>query len=69
MLGGSTDVNARAIREAGLKVTRPRVTTLEILGHAESKHLTVEEIHSALSERGQETGLDTITGCLQTWRP
>ena len=52
------------IRQAGLKVTLPRVKILEILeasGQGEGpRHLRAEDVYRRLLERGEEIGLATV---------
>lgn len=48
------------LREAGLKVTQPRLTILRFLESASQKHLTADEIYRQLNEAGQDIGLATV---------
>lgn len=48
------------IREAGLKVTLPRVKILEMLETAEARHMTAEEIYRHLLDSGEDIGLATV---------
>lgn len=48
------------LRNAGLKVTVPRVKMLELLEKAHDRHLTAEAIHRLLLEAGEEIGLATV---------
>jgi Fur family ferric uptake transcriptional regulator len=48
------------IREAGLKVTGPRVKILAVLEHGNPRHLSAEDVYMALSEAGEEVGLATV---------
>ncbi len=48
------------LRQAGLKVTLPRVHILKILEKAEPHHLTAEDIYQALVEQGEDVGLATV---------
>jgi Fur family ferric uptake transcriptional regulator len=48
------------IRQAGLKVTLPRVKILEILEKSEQKHLSAEDVYRVLLENGEEIGLATV---------
>ena len=49
------------IRNAGLKVTLPRVKILEVLEeNADRRHLSAEDVYKALLERGEEIGLATV---------
>ena len=48
------------LRNAGLKVTLPRVKILEMLEHSTSRHLSAEDIYRRLLETGEEIGLATV---------
>jgi Fur family ferric uptake transcriptional regulator len=48
------------IRNAGLKVTLPRVKILEVLEGNAARHLSAEDVYKALLERGEEIGLATV---------
>ncbi|MFM8445334.1 MAG: ferric iron uptake transcriptional regulator [Methylococcus sp.] len=50
------------IRNAGLKVTLPRLKILQILEHREpaDRHLSAEEIYKSLIAEGEEIGLATV---------
>ena len=48
------------LRDAGLKVTLPRLKILEILEQAPDRHLSAEDIYRGLLESGQEIGLATV---------
>lgn len=49
------------LRNAGLKVTLPRVKILEILENQISeRHLSAEQIYKILSKEGQDIGLATV---------
>jgi Fur family ferric uptake transcriptional regulator len=48
------------IRQAGLKVTLPRVKILEILENSEQKHLSAEDVYKILLEKDEEIGLATV---------
>jgi len=54
----------QALKEAGLKVTMPRVRVLEILEHSRNsgqhQHLTAEDIYRELIDQGSEIGLATV---------
>jgi Fur family ferric uptake transcriptional regulator len=55
-------VETQDIRNAGLKVTLPRIKILEMLenrGNAE-RHLTAEEVYKSLITEGEEIGLATV---------
>lgn len=48
------------LRDAGLKVTLPRVKILQILENADIRHLSAEEIYKALLNSGEDVGLATV---------
>jgi Fur family ferric uptake transcriptional regulator len=48
------------LREAGLKVTLPRVKILEILEDHEPRHMSAEDMYKALLESGEDIGLATV---------
>lgn len=50
------------IKNAGLKVTAPRVKILELLENRPNteRHLTAEELHRCLIQEGAEIGLATV---------
>ena len=53
-------MNNLPLKEAGLKVTSPRMKVLDILEHAEQHHLSAEDIYRILLETSQDIGLATI---------
>jgi len=48
------------IRQAGLKVTGPRVKILTILEHSDRRHLSAEDVYKALLDAGEDVGLATV---------
>ena len=48
------------LKEAGLKVTLPRLKILGILENADSKHLSAEDVYKLLLEAGEDVGLATV---------
>lgn len=48
------------LKNAGLKVTLPRMKILEILERNSDHHLSAEDIYKALLEQGEEIGLATV---------
>ncbi len=50
----------KELKKAGLKVTIPRVTILELLQNAEKNHYSAEDVFSELRESGHEIGLATV---------
>ena len=50
------------LRRAGLKVTLPRVTILQILENRtdEERHMSAEDVYRALLDAGEDVGLATV---------
>jgi Fur family transcriptional regulator, ferric uptake regulator len=48
------------IRNAGLKVTLPRVKILELLENSDQRHVSAEDVYKLLLEKGEEIGLATV---------
>ena len=48
------------LKQAGLKVTIPRVKILQLLEDAKNPHLSAEEVYQALIQAGEEVGLATV---------
>jgi len=48
------------LKKAGLKVTLPRVSILEILERAEQHHLSAEDVYKTLLDQGRDVGLATV---------
>ena len=48
------------LRNAGLKVTQPRLRILQLLEHATPRHVTAEDIYRLLLEQGEDIGLATV---------
>jgi Fur family ferric uptake transcriptional regulator len=53
-------VGSKELKQAGLKVTLPRMKILNILQQQPSTHLTAEAIFQALGGSGEEIGLATV---------
>jgi Fur family ferric uptake transcriptional regulator len=53
-------VERQDLRDAGLKVTSPRLKVLEILETSDQRHLSAEGIYRLLLENGEELGLATV---------
>lgn len=53
-------MESKDLRNAGLKVTLPRVKILEMLEGATSRHLTAEDVYKRLLDAGEEIGLATV---------
>lgn len=48
------------IKNAGLKVTSPRIKILELLKKPEHQHISAEDLYKVLLEEGEEIGLATV---------
>jgi len=53
-------VEGQEIRNAGLKVTMPRVKILDVLEKAGGRHVSAEDVYKLLLESGEEIGLATV---------
>ena len=53
-------VNDEALKEAGLKVTHPRVRILELFQSDPETHYSAEEVHNHLLKNNESIGLATI---------
>ena len=48
------------IKQAGLKVTLPRVKILQLLEDSKKRHVSAEDVYKLLLEKGEEIGLATV---------
>jgi Fur family ferric uptake transcriptional regulator len=53
-------MESQDLRNAGLKVTHPRLRILAVLESAQSRHMTAEDIYRLLLEQGEDIGLATV---------
>ena len=53
-------MESQQIKEAGLKVTRPREKILGVLERSERRHLSAEDVYKELLNAGEEIGLATV---------
>lgn len=53
-------MESRDLRNAGLKVTLPRLKILELLETSEPRHMTAEDVYKHLLDLGEEIGLATV---------
>ncbi len=53
-------MDSKDIKQAGLKVTLPRMKVLEILEVSEQRHFTAEQVYRELLNAGEEIGLATV---------
>ena len=49
-----------ALKNAGLKITNPRVVILSLLQQPENQHLSAEELYKKLLEQEDEVGVATV---------
>ena len=52
--------NSQELKNAGLKVTLPRVKILEILKNPSNQHISAEDVYKILLEQDDEIGLATV---------
>jgi Fur family ferric uptake transcriptional regulator len=50
----------KELRQAGLKVTLPRLKILEILEDSKLRHMSAEDVYKHLLEEGEDIGLATV---------
>lgn len=48
------------LRNAGLKVTGPRLKILDILANSETRHMSAEDVYQSLMASGEDVGLATV---------
>lgn len=48
------------LKEAGLKVTQPRMKILALMEQSDKRHLSAEEVYKKLLESNEEIGLATV---------
>ena len=53
-------MESQDLRNAGLKVTHPRLRILDVLEKTQSRHMTAEDIYRRLLEDGEDIGLATV---------
>ena len=53
-------VKDKNIREAGLRVTLPRVRILEIFDQSSERHLSADDVYKKILDTGDEIGLATV---------
>ncbi|MBV7299622.1 ferric iron uptake transcriptional regulator [Enterovibrio paralichthyis] len=52
--------NNKALKDAGLKVTLPRLKILEVLQEPDCQHTSAEDLYKKLLDIGEEIGLATV---------
>jgi len=53
-------LESKDLRDAGLKVTLPRMKILEILEGSQSRHFSAEDVYKELIQSDEEIGLATV---------
>ena len=51
---------SQELKDAGLKITLPRVKILQILDSSEVHHVSAEDVYKLLLQNGEEIGLATV---------
>lgn len=51
---------SQQLKDAGLKITLPRVKILQILEQSKQHHLSAEDVYKLLSDLGEDVGLATV---------
>ncbi len=51
---------SQQLKDAGLKITMPRLKVLQILEQSSDHHLSAEDVYKALLEMGEDVGLATV---------
>ena len=59
-MSAKTDHETQDIRNAGLKVTQPRIKILEVLERDAPRHMTAEDVYKKLLENREDIGLATV---------
>jgi Fur family transcriptional regulator, ferric uptake regulator len=53
-------MEAKDLKEAGLKATLPRIRILQILEESDQRHLSAEDVYKILLEGKEDVGLATV---------
>jgi len=53
-------LSTQQLKDAGLKVTMPRVKILKMLERSEDRHLSAEDVYKLLLTSGEDVGLATV---------
>jgi len=53
-------MEAKDLKNVGLKATLPRIRILEILEQSAARHVSAEDVYKALLQAGEEVGLATV---------
>lgn len=57
---GALVEESQQLKDAGLKITMPRLKVLQILEQSRDHHLSAEGVYKALLEMGEDVGLATV---------
>jgi Fur family ferric uptake transcriptional regulator len=57
---GALVEESQQLKDAGLKITMPRLKILQILEQSSAHHLSAEDVYKALLEMGEDVGLATV---------
>lgn len=57
---GEPELEIEQIKQAGLKVTAPRIAILAVLEASRKRHLSAEDVYKQLLKNGEEIGLATV---------
>ena len=60
MRSGENGLDRAQIKQAGLKVTLPRIRILNVLETSDNHHLSAEDVYKALLQSGEQIGLATV---------
>lgn len=55
-----SEENVKLLKKAGLKITEPRLTILELMQGRKNQHFSAEDVYKILLEQGSEIGLATV---------
>ena len=55
-----SEENVKLLKKAGLKITEPRLTILELMQGRKNEHFSAEAVYKILLEQGSEIGLATV---------
>ena len=55
-----SEENVKLLKKAGLKITEPRGTILELMQGRKNEHFSAEDVYKILLEQGSEIGLATV---------
>lgn len=51
---------SKQLKDAGLRITTPRLKVLQILEQSSDHHLSAEDVYKALLDMGEDVGLATV---------